>query len=252
MSKNVINNKLSVTIAGTSEVISHIYELEKIGAGHDGYVYRFNDRALKILKYDIKLRKEKRLMTFDKAIYFRNKLNLERIVHPIDILLDEDGIYTGYVMKYVDNLSSEKKRGSPQFREPGSYSCGDFVNSWQILEDDFKKLSDNRVLAKDINRGSYLFGYDFIYLCDTDKYEIHSSPRDLNHSTLNYTMAKLLAYEMEKTNIYDKSQKRLLDQWVKKASNSRSFYHEILSDVASNYSTSISEYADYKVKKLLR
>ena len=104
MSKNVINNKLSVTIAGTSEVISNIYELEKIGAGHDGYVYRFNDRALKILKYDIKLRKEKRLMTFDKAIYFRNKLNLERIVHPIDILLDEDGIYTGYVMKYVDNL----------------------------------------------------------------------------------------------------------------------------------------------------
>ena len=59
MSKNVINNKLSVTIAGTSEVISNIYELEKIGAGHDGYVYRFNGRALKILKYDIKLRKEK-------------------------------------------------------------------------------------------------------------------------------------------------------------------------------------------------
>lgn len=252
MNRYVPNRELSVTIGGTSEVISNVYELERIGAGHDGSIYRFNDQALKILKYDIKLRKEKGLMTFDKASYFRNNLNLQRITQPVDILLDTDGVYTGYVMDYIDDLTLAKKRGTPQFRQPGDYSCGDLINSWTILEEDFEQLSDKGVRVKDINRGSYLFAYDFVHLCDTDKYERHNSPRDLNHSALNFTIAKFLAYEMEKNSCYDKSQKRILDQWVKRCSNSRTFHQEIISDIAHDYSSPISKYADYKVKTLLR
>lgn len=252
MDEKAVNRKLLVTIAGTSEVIPNVYELERIGAGHDGFIFRFNDRALKILKYDINLRKERGLMTFDKVIHFKDNLKLQRITQPTDFLLDSDGIYTGYVMDYIDNLASEKKRGTPQFREPGDYTCGDLVSSWAILEDDFERLSDCGVRVKDINRGSYLYAYDFMHLCDTDKYELHNSPRDLNYSALNFAMAKFLAYEMEKTEQYDSSKKRVLNQWVKKCSNSRTFHQEVLSDVGSAYSVPISEYVDHKSKILLR
>ena len=68
-------------------VVPNIYDLPKLGAGHDGRVFRFNNKALKLLKYDISLRKEKDLMTFAKATYFLDELNLKRIVKPIDILL---------------------------------------------------------------------------------------------------------------------------------------------------------------------
>ena len=74
MSGKKFYGELPVTIAGTSEVIPNVYELEKIGAGHDGYIFRFNNQVLKILKYDINLRKQKGLMTFDKASYFKNNL----------------------------------------------------------------------------------------------------------------------------------------------------------------------------------
>lgn len=252
MADRRINRELSVTIAGTSEVIPNVYELEKIGAGHDDYIFRFNNQALKILKYDINLRKEKGLMTFDKASYFKNNLKLKKITQPTDILLNSDGIYTGIVMEYIDNLASEKKRGTPQFREPGNYSCGDLISSWEILEDDFEQLSDCGVRVKDINRGSYLYTYDFMHLCDMDKYERHNSPRNFNHSTLNFTMAKFLAYEMEKTEYYDSSKKRILNNWVKKCSNSRDFHKEVLFDIGSDYSQPISVYVDYKAKTLLR
>lgn len=244
--------ELPVTIAGTSEVIPDVYKFERVGAGHDGYIFRFHDKAFKILKYDINLRKEKGLMTFEKALYFQKNLHLERITQPTGVLLDQDGIYVGYVMDYIDNLASDKKKGTPQFREPGSYSCGDLINSWTALTDDFEQLSSKGVLVRDINRGSYLYDYDFLHLCDTDKYELHNKPTDLNQSALNFTMAKFLLYEMEKTEPLDKSQKKILSQWVKKSSNSRNFYSEVKSDIGNGYSTPISEYAEYKVKTLLK
>lgn len=217
MSGKKFYGELPVTIAGTSEVIPNVYELEKIGAGHDGYIFRFNNQVLKILKYDINLRKQKGLMTFDKASYFKNNLKLQRITQPTDILLNSDGIYIGYVMDYIDNLASEKKRGTPQFREPGDYNCGDLISSWEILEEDFEQLSNHDICVKDINRGSYLYGYDFMHLCDTDKYELNTTSRDLNYSTLNFTMAKFLTYEMKKTEAYTSDKQRILDEWVKNA-----------------------------------
>ena len=252
MSGKKFYGELPVTIAGTSEVIPNVYELEKIGAGHDGYIFRFNNQVLKILKYDINLRKQKGLMTFDKASYFKNNLKLQSITQPTDILLNSDGIYIGYVMDYIDNLASEKKRGTPQFREPGDYNCGDLISSWEILEEDFEQLSNHDICVKDINRGSYLYGYDFMHLCDTDKYELNTTSRDLNYSTLNFTMAKFLTYEMKKTEAYTSDKQRILDEWVKKCSGSRTFHQEVLSDIGSDYNSSISKYADYKAKILLR
>ena len=244
---------LVVTLSGNYETIPNVFDLPRIGAGHDGIIFRFNNKALKILKYDITLRKEHGLMTFEKVLYFKDCLNLQRITQPTDILLDQDGVYTGYVMPYIEDLTSLKKKGTPRYRQPGDFSCGDLIESWDLLEQDFSQMTANHIRAKDINRGSYLFGSDFMHLCDMDKYEIMSkTPTDLNQSSLNFTMSKFLAYEMEKSDYYDKNRKREIDYWVKKQANSRTFFHDIKTEIGNDYGTSISEFTDYKVKTLLR
>ncbi len=253
MSRSVPNEELPVTISSNYKTIPNVYKLPRIGAGHDGYIFQFNNQALKLLKYDITLRKEQGLMTFEKALYFKDHLHLQRITQPTDILLNQDGVYTGYVMPYIDDLTSPKKKGTPRYRQPGDFSCGDLIESWDLLEQDFSQMTANHVRAKDINRGSYLFGSDFMYLCDMDKYEVTSgSPADMNQSSLNFAMAKFLAYEMEKSDAYDKSRKREIDRWVKKQSNSRGFFQDIQTEIGSDYGTPISEFTDYKVKTLLR
>ena len=70
--KKYNNRKKSVIFNNGNTCIDNIFELEKIGSGHDGIVFRFNNLALKLLKYDITLRKHKPLMTYDKAIAFMN------------------------------------------------------------------------------------------------------------------------------------------------------------------------------------
>lgn len=253
MDRKVSRKPLAVTISGNYETISNVFDLPRIGAGHDGIIFRFNNKALKLLKYDITLRKKQGLMTFDKALYFKDRLDLQRITQPTDILLDQDGVYTGYMMDYIEDLTSLKKKGTPRYRQPGDFSCGDLIESWDLLEQDFSQMTANHIRVKDINRGSYLFGSDFIHLCDMDKYEIMSvSPTDLNQSSLNFTMAKFLSYEMEKSEYYDKSRKREIDCWVKKQANSRTFFQHVKTEIGSDYSTSISEFTDYKVKTLLR
>ena len=77
-------NAKSVILDSSHEVIPNIHVLEKLGAGHDGIVFRYGDKALKLLKYDVTLRRKKGLMTYDKAIAFSDNLDLRRITNPID------------------------------------------------------------------------------------------------------------------------------------------------------------------------
>ena len=231
-------------------VVPNIYDLPKLGAGHDGRVFRFNNKALKLLKYDISLRKEKDLMTFAKATYFLDELNLKRIVKPIDILLDEEGIYTGYVMNYLDDVTDSKKKGTPIYREVSDFSCGELINSMHDLIDDFNELTKKNVLATDINRGSYIFTTDFMHLCDMDKYQIGLvRVEDLNKSRLNYVIAKFLAIVMSKN--LDKEQLKKLNEWLKKVINSRNFLELLESEIGTDYRTPIGEFAEYKVKKIV-
>ena len=92
-----------VVMSNAYKLIPDVAALGKVGAGHDGIVYRYGDYVFKVLKYDIDVRKAKDLMTFEKATYFVNNLHLNRIAQPIDILLDSDGVYTGYVMRFFDD-----------------------------------------------------------------------------------------------------------------------------------------------------
>ncbi len=230
-------------------------DLEKIGAGHDGIVYKYGDIAIKILKYDVNFRKTKNLMTFEKVNYLIETLELNRIVMPIDVILDEDGVYSGYVMNFIDDLYSAKKIGTSQYKEPGEFSKLDLVRSVQELSDDFLQLTRNSIIARDINGGSYMFPSDFIHLCDTDKYIINSrnsgNIHEQNMSSLNFVFAKLLFYEMKKTDSYTIESLKLLRNWIKKSSNSKFFINELIVEIGNDMNSPISEFADYKFKKIL-
>jgi len=227
-----------------------ISELEKIGAGHDGIVYRYNDDyALKVLKYNTQERKDRNLMTFDKAIYLKENLKLRRITNPKDILLDTDGNYAAYMMDYKDDVIK-----ADEYRNVGNFTCGDLLSSVFELQEYFAELTKKNVLAKDINRGSYIYTSDFLYLCDMDKYEINNRGcEDLNKRALNFVIAKLLYYEMLKNGSFDNLQMRQLANWVKKCANARNFIGELDREIVEigDYKYPISEYTKQKVKKII-
>ena len=52
--KNTIKQ---VIFAKDLKIIENLHGLKKIGAGHDGIVYQYENKAIKELKYDIEKRK---------------------------------------------------------------------------------------------------------------------------------------------------------------------------------------------------
>lgn len=248
----------TVIVHSTLETIPNIFDLKRIGAGHDGVVFQYNDKALKILKYDILIRREKNLMTFDKALYFQNELSLKRIIQPIDTLLDSEGVYSGYVMPLLDNLADDRRRNSPDYKSPGTFTCGDLFRTTYELEEDFSELTSKKVVAKDINRGSYIYTSSFLHLCDMDKYLslLNSSTtlsiEDANKRALNFTIAKFLYYQMLEGNSFDKLQKKQLENWVKTNSNSRTFMGKLRAEIGGDELYPIGEYAREKAKTLIR
>lgn len=253
MGKRIKETK-TVILRNNLQEISNIYELEKIGAGHDGRVFRLGNKALKLLKYDIEQRKNEGLMTFKKAIYFKDELDLKRITMPTDIILDTDGVYTGYVMDYLEDITSEKRKKTPTYKQPGDFTCGELIKTTCDLEEDFNQMTKKHVIAKDINRGSYIYSYDFMHLCDMDKYEYnldYHTANDKNKKALNFTIAKYLYYEILKLENFDKQQLKELSNWVKKCSNSRTFLKELEKEIGSDYPVPVKEYVKHKVRKIL-
>ena len=252
MARTFYQNKTYV-FRSSLEVVPDIFSLPRIGAGHDGYVFRFNNKALKLLKYDISLRKEKRLMTFAKAVYFQEELDLKRFTKPIDILLDEEGVYSGYVMEYLEDVTKEDKKDLPIYRTIVDFTCGDLIHTANMLEEDFAELSRKKVLALDINAGSYIFTTDFIRLCDMDKFQIvNNNVIEGNKSMLNYVLAKYLYHAMELCSELDKEQLKEINTWVKKMTNSRQFISSLEKEIGRSYSTPIREYAKEKVKTIIK
>lgn len=235
--------KKTVILQNNHELIENIYTLEKIGSGHDGRVYRYKNKALKLLKQDVITRKNKGLMTYEKAIYFQDKIDLKRILKPIDTMLDENGIYVGYVMDYCDNSYNSE-----------DFYLSDLLDSAAYLKDDFQNLTKNNIIAKDINRGSYIIGNDFLYLCDTDKYNKYNA-KDLiskNYSSFNFVIAKYLYLEMKENGNLNKEQLRKLIKWVKLKSNSSNFIQEIENDYVYDNSIKMKEYILQKRNQILR
>lgn len=252
--KDMKNKK--IVLQSNLENILNTSQLEKVGAGHDGIIFQYNNIALKLLKYDINLRREKSLMTFEKMLYFINELSLKRIVKPIDIILDLEGMFCGYVMDFLNNLASEKKKGTSEYKAPGEFLCSYLDCASFELSEDFTILTNKKVIAKDINRGSYIYTEDFMHLCDLDKFIYPNnttlSISDTNQKMLNYTIAKFLYYEMLKSGNFNKSEIKQISKWVKKATNNIMFINELSREISTSLSEPISEYAKTKVKSIIK
>lgn len=228
--------------------IEDVTALPKLGAGHDGYVFKYKNRALKILKYDIARRKDQDLMTFAKAKQFRDCLKPKRITNPNGILFDEDGIFCGYSMKFLDDIT--KKSGN-QSKQPSEFTTSDLLTAIDELESDTFELSRNKILMQDINRGSYIFTSDFMNICDMDKFIVslkNKGIRENNAHTLNFIFAKFMFYELQKKGIQSKEQLKVLNAWVKKCSNSPYFLDEMRRELESIPDATISHYLDEKQK----
>lgn len=237
MKRNFRN--LRVNFAACHRVIDDVSSLKRIGAGHDGVVYFDGDYAIKIFKGDIDTLLKKDLMTYKKALLF-SKMNLKRIISPIDVLLNDDGVYCGYPMKYIDCDSSKSMY---------DYSCDLLVNSIYDLQSDFANLSSRGLEAIDINMGSYLLdSSDFLYLCDVDKYKEveRDTVRDRNTSHLNYAIARFLGTQMFPDLVKDRN------TYVKKSSNDRLYLNGIERQIAIGGYSSVGEYLDDARENLIK
>ena len=226
--------------------VKNIKNLPKIGAGHDGIVYKYQNKVLKLLKYDISHRKQQNLMTFEKAIYFHDKLTLQKITKPTDILLNKDGIYVGYVMDYLEDITKKTNK------TPGDFTCEDLLESTKILKEDTINLTENKVAIRDINRGSYIYTESFLNICDMDKYTINDpKTKTINNKALNFIIAKLLYYEMLKKENISKEDIKKLSTWVKKSSNDLDFLIKLEKDLKGQNKVPLTEYTNYKIRKII-
>lgn len=246
-------NVKSIILDSSHEVIPNIYVLEKLGAGHDGIVFRYGDKALKLLKYDVTLRRKKGLMTYDKAIAFSDDLNLKRITNPIDTFSDVDGNFVGYVMNYLDAVNSPKKEGTSLYKRPTEFTCSDLFDSMLELALDFENLTDNKILVSDVNRGSYIYTNDFLHLCDMDKYQRYFSGDLLgkNDTTFNFVISRMLFFMMQYDNEFSSQEKKMLSAWVKNCTNSPVFFNTLLEEIYEKRDEPIGEFVSVKVKKIL-
>ena len=243
--------KKPIYISSVYHKIPSYTELEKIGAGHDGIVYRYGSLVYKLLKYNIQERKQKDLMTFEKVQYFIENVKLSHITQPIDILLDTDGMYIGYVMKYFDDIT---KKANPIYSTPGSLPMKKLEESISILREDVQRLTKAHIIIQDLNRGSYIYTEDGINMCDVDKFRIiHNGriPHDLNRASLNFFIAKALFYEREKSNQFSKDELKVLLQWVKKSANTSEFLKSLSKDCQKDPNYPIGEYAKEKGMMLI-
>ena len=121
-------------------------KLEKIGAGHDGIVYRYNEFAIKILKHNEKYIEENNLMTLNKAIFFEENLSLKRFVVPIDIVFNEEERYIGYTMKYLHDITKDNKTSF--HRRTGEYKCSSLMQTIIDLREDIDSITSYNIVLR--------------------------------------------------------------------------------------------------------
>ena len=237
--------------------IPDVFSLERVGAGHDGFVYRDGDVVYKVLKHGIDGRKEKGLMSFDKAMNFQT-LDVNRIIKPDDVLIDEDGVYAGYVMHYYEDLSKKDEEGIVK-KQIGEFTVEDFLTSVAELCDDVSELTKRGIVIKDINRGSYIFSSDFLHICNMDKYFLNRGQAlRINWNQLNFIVAKLMYFEkMEregyfKDNEFANEINKRMNKWVSKSANASNFIRTLETELnGSNLNSPLSEFVDFTFQKII-
>lgn len=221
--------------------------MPKIGSGTDGTLYLYEKLALIILKYDNETRKKRGRMAFDKVTYFIQELKTKRITFPKDILLDENGIYCGIVMDYLDKRN-ENNLCLSQFQVDALVQ---FVE--ELILDIELELTPKKVVPNDINFGSYCVTSSFFQLCDTDKYLVAQEYSSLkNQDKMHYILAKSIYYLIFYSYQLNQLEKRKWQKWVKLQVREKKFYQTLQAEIKENHFENMEEYLSYKRKIILK
>ncbi len=244
----------SLLFLSDMQFIPNVYDLERIGLGDYGVVFRYKDKVIKLFRQDINYRKENKLMTLDKALYFKNELNLKRIAQPIDMLLDSDGIYSADAMNYLEDVTLDNKNKGFS-KQPGEFTCRDLICAISEFQDDFHELTEKKVLAKGIDTSNFIFTTDFLHLCGMDRFVLSNMNRaeleKSNIMVLNSVFARLLYNEMISSVEFDIVELRQLSNWIKHCTPSLNFTQELIKEASLNCSCLMEEFAKEKVKKIM-
>lgn len=239
---------MQVNFASTLKEIKNIEEYPKLGTGTDGSVYHYQDLALKILKFSNEERIQKGRMDFEKASYFIQEICTEKITFPKDILLDQNGVYCGIAMPYIE--------------QPKNWNLQDFPVEYLtmfiegLILDFEQSLTPKKVVPKDINFGSICCTSDLFQFCDTDKYKYmknqdSSNVKRFNQDAVYYMLAKSFYFMIFCTNTLEREEKKKWQKWIKLQVKEKILERKIAQELKENHFENLSEYAEFKRKKVI-
>ena len=85
-----------------------------------------------------------------------------------------------------------------------------------------------------------------------DSTKLQKKNNKMTYEKLNYVIARFLYLEMKKCKDLTKEECKILNDWVKKMSNSYTFKRELEQEIGINYREKISDYAEEKAKYIIK
>lgn len=159
-------------------------------------------------------------MTLEKFETLKD-VKTKRIIMPEDAFYTEDDEFAAYTMPFVHDYC--KETGALNI-SPGDFYYGDFLDAILDLEQGFEELNKAGVVAREINRGSFLYDLEFLKMCDIDKYQIGvKRPNELNRNMLNFIIAKVIYYQILEEGA-NKEKLKALNNWIKKHVKAATLY----------------------------
>lgn len=171
-----------------------------INEGSEVEVFRLDDEVLKIYKpYCNKVRLD------ENTINTLKHINTKRIIMPSDVIRDESLDFVGYSMPYIESFDLNKLK---------SISMGYLIDELDIIRDDLKILSNNKIDIEDINIGNILLN-DGIYFIDPGSYCVSDYRENILYSLNKESINKFVLKDiLERYSRLSKYDKKLLEELI--------------------------------------
>ncbi len=139
---------------------------KECGKGSEGKAYLYNDKIYKIYYTNAINEGYGNKENFHRYLL---ALQTDQIYLPIDIILDENGEYIGYVTEYAHGNKKDKKGITKMSRD-------NLINNLITLEKSFNYLSDNYVLTNDVSVHNTIIDYENneINIIDPGRYRCYN------------------------------------------------------------------------------
>ena len=134
---------------------------ENIGSGNEGVVYNCGGIAVKIIN-------STSWMDEDKIEVLSSAIQPNLIHLPMAPLYDENGIYSGYVMKLINKIEMPLTK----------LQCDNVIKSIQLIQDDAVMLAEQQIAIKDTKLRNIVISdkTKLINVIDPDRYLTIYSP----------------------------------------------------------------------------